>query len=53
MSQDRTAHLFYLVRAVTPGTFVAPPGLVESMYRPEIRGVGRTPGRLSVVNATK
>ncbi|MBB5206707.1 alpha-2-macroglobulin family protein [Chiayiivirga flava] len=34
------AHLFYLVRAVSPGTFVVPPPTVEDMYRPQIGGVG-------------
>ena len=34
------ARLFYLVRAVTPGTYVVPPPQVEDMYRPELRGVG-------------
>jgi len=38
-----TARLFYLVRAVTPGTYTVPPPLVEDMYRPELRGVGKSP----------
>ena len=33
--------LFYLVRAVTPGTYTVPPPLVEDMYRPDLRGVGK------------
>ncbi len=33
--------LYYLVRAVSPGTFVVPPPLLEDMYRPELRAVGR------------
>ncbi|HBD19200.1 MAG TPA: hypothetical protein DC063_03315 [Arenimonas sp.] len=37
----QAAQLFYLVRAVTPGTYVVPPPQVEDMYRPELRGVGR------------
>ncbi len=45
-----TAHVFYLVRAVTPGTYTAPPPLVEDMYRPELRGVGRpVPAQVTVV----
>jgi uncharacterized protein YfaS (alpha-2-macroglobulin family) len=40
LQNEQDLHLFYLVRAVTPGTFVAPPLFIESMYRPEIRGVG-------------
>ncbi|HML30180.1 MAG TPA: hypothetical protein PKE16_15380, partial [Hyphomicrobium sp.] len=30
-----TATLAYVVRAVTPGTFVYPAATVEDMYRPE------------------
>lgn len=46
----RTARLFYLVRAVTPGTYNVPPPLVEDMYRPELRGVGRAvPETITVV----
>ena len=45
-----TAKLFYLVRAVTPGTYTVPPSLVEDMYRPDIRGVGRaSPATITVV----
>ncbi len=43
-------HLFYLVRVVTPGTFSVPPPFVESMYRPEIRGIGETPAPMQVEN---
>ncbi|MEZ0470255.1 alpha-2-macroglobulin [Luteimonas sp. B3_2_R+30] len=43
LDAGRTARLFYLVRAVTPGTYTVPPPLVEDMYRPELRGVGRAP----------
>jgi uncharacterized protein YfaS (alpha-2-macroglobulin family) len=28
----------YLVRAVSPGSFVLPGATVEDMYRPELRG---------------
>lgn len=34
------SHLFYLMRAVTPGTFVVPPPYVEDMYRAQRRGIG-------------
>ena len=45
-----TATLFYLVRAVTPGVYTVPPSLVEDMYRPMLRGVGRAlPASLTVV----
>ncbi|MEO6226256.1 MAG: alpha-2-macroglobulin [Thermomonas sp.] len=44
------ARLFYLVRAVTPGTYTAPPPLVEDMYRPSLRGVGKSvPASITVV----
>jgi uncharacterized protein YfaS (alpha-2-macroglobulin family) len=35
------AKLFYLVRAVTPGTYVVPPPQLEDMYRPELRAIGK------------
>ncbi|MGJ4729212.1 alpha-2-macroglobulin family protein [Luteimonas sp. SDU101] len=45
-----TARVFYLVRAVTPGSYTVPPPLVEDMYRPEVRGVGRAlPASITVV----
>ena len=45
-----SAKLFYLVRAVTPGTYVVPPPQVEDMYRPELRGVGQvSPTTITVV----
>ena len=44
------ARVFYLVRAVTPGTYTAPPPLVEDMYRPDLRGVGKSvPASITVV----
>ncbi len=44
------ARLFYLVRAVTPGVYTAPPPLVEDMYRPSLRGVGKSvPASITVV----
>ncbi len=42
LNQGQEAHVFYLVRAVSPGTYEVPPPLVEDMYRPEIRGIGRS-----------
>ncbi|PPU27123.1 hypothetical protein XarCFBP6762_08780 [Xanthomonas arboricola] len=50
LSSGSKAQLYYLVRAVTPGTYTVPPSLVEDMYRPELRGVGRsTPATMTVV----
>lgn len=44
------ARVFYLVRAVTPGDYTVPPPLVEDMYRPDLRGVGKAvPERITVV----
>jgi uncharacterized protein YfaS (alpha-2-macroglobulin family) len=40
LSQYDTARLFYLVRAVTPGTYTVPPSQAEDMYRPDLRGTG-------------
>ncbi len=43
------AHLFYLVRAVSPGRFLVPPPVVEDMYRPALRAVGKaTPESITV-----
>ncbi len=42
LDQGQQANVFYLVRAVSPGTFLVPPPLVEDMYRPEVRGIGRS-----------
>jgi uncharacterized protein YfaS (alpha-2-macroglobulin family) len=48
--KGQKAHVFYLVRAVSPGTFAVPPPLIEDMYRPDIRGVGRSePAQIKVV----
>ncbi len=49
IDKNRISHLFYLMRAVSPGTFSVPPTFVESMYRPEIRGIGVTPGTVRVI----
>ncbi|MEI2796826.1 alpha-2-macroglobulin [Pseudoxanthomonas sp. F11] len=50
LDRGDTAKVFYLVRAVTPGTYTVPPSLVEDMYRPDIRGVGRaSPATITVV----
>jgi uncharacterized protein YfaS (alpha-2-macroglobulin family) len=50
LSGGQTARVFYLVRAVTPGTYTVPPSLVEDMYRPQLRGVGKSvPAAVTVV----
>jgi uncharacterized protein YfaS (alpha-2-macroglobulin family) len=43
LQRGNAAHVFYLVRAVTPGTYTVPPPLVEDMYRPAVRGIGAIP----------
>lgn len=43
-----TAHLLYLARAVTPGTYRIPPPQVESMYRPNWQAVGETSGEMVI-----
>jgi uncharacterized protein YfaS (alpha-2-macroglobulin family) len=50
LDAGNAAHVFYLVRAVTPGRYTVPPPLVEDMYRPELRGVGQArPAQMTVV----
>jgi alpha-2-macroglobulin len=50
LDQGQQAHVFYLVRAVSPGTYRVPPTLVEDMYRPEVRGIGKSvPATIKVV----
>ena len=43
------AHLFYLMRAVTPGEYRVPPPMVEDMYRAQRRAVGDTIDSVKVV----
>ncbi|MEO7433713.1 MAG: alpha-2-macroglobulin [Dokdonella sp.] len=50
LDKGQTAHVFYLVRAVSPGTYQVPPPLVEDMYMPSVRGIGRsTPASVTVI----
>ncbi len=42
LGYGQTCRIFYAVRVVSPGVFKVPPSLVEDMYRPYIRGVGKT-----------
>lgn len=47
---QNATHVFYLVRAVTPGVYAVPPPLVEDMYRPAVRGIGKpVPAQITVV----
>jgi hypothetical protein len=47
--RDQVSHLFYLVRAVTPGMYRLPPTQVEDMYRPDIRVIGESPASVTVL----
>lgn len=50
LQRGSPAHVFYLVRAVTPGSYSVPPPLVEDMYRPALRGIGAAlPAQITVV----
>lgn len=50
LTRGDAAHVFYLVRAVTPGSYTVPPPLVEDMYRPAVRGIGKVePARITVI----
>ncbi|AKC85494.1 alpha-2-macroglobulin family protein [Pseudoxanthomonas suwonensis] len=40
LERGGTARLYYLVRAVTPGTYTVPPPQAEDMYQPTLRGTG-------------
>jgi len=42
VSKRRETELYYIVQAVTPGTYVLPPVMAESMYRDDIRAVGES-----------
>ncbi|WP_444931246.1 alpha-2-macroglobulin family protein [Microbulbifer sp. SSSA002] len=39
----KTTNLFYIVRAVTPGTYQVPPPYAEDMYKPERFAIGKNP----------
>ena len=49
-SLGQPLELFYLVRAVTPGRYVVPATFAEDMYRPEVRGIGKAEGEITVVD---
>lgn len=48
LEKDQTRHLVYLMRAVTPGSYVIPPPRLEDMYRPAIRATGKGGQQLEV-----
>ncbi|HEY7872158.1 MAG TPA: alpha-2-macroglobulin family protein, partial [Rudaea sp.] len=50
LDKGQAAHVFYLVRAVSPGTYLVPPPLIEDMYLAQMRGVGKSePATIKVV----
>ncbi|MEW7311899.1 alpha-2-macroglobulin [Buttiauxella gaviniae] len=48
LNESQHATLIYLARAVTPGTYHVPVSQVESMYIPQWRATGTSPGMLTV-----
>jgi hypothetical protein len=48
--RDGPLHLFYVLRVVTPGTYTVPAPFAEDMYRPDVRGVGKAEGNITVVD---
>ncbi|MFO1251872.1 MAG: alpha-2-macroglobulin [Inhella sp.] len=40
--------VYYLLRVVSPGRFTVPAPFAEDMYRPELRGVGRSGGTVVI-----
>jgi len=49
LPRARPVEVFYLVRAVSPGTFSVPPTFAEDMYRPQVRHQGNSAGALTVL----
>ena len=49
VSSNRATHLFYLMRAVTPGEYKVPSTLAEDMYRPNIRAIGPLKQDINIV----
>lgn len=45
---NKKARLYYLARAVSPGSFRVPPTFAEAMYSPSVRHIGSEGGRLTV-----
>ncbi|WP_144392428.1 alpha-2-macroglobulin family protein [Pleionea sediminis] len=45
---NRTTTVFYLARAVTPGIYNIPPTLVEDMYRPYLRAIGKSENDMNI-----
>ncbi len=50
LGKKREQVVFFIARAVNPGSYIAPPAMVESMYTPDIHGVSNAIGKVRVVN---
>ena len=48
--RDGRLDLFYLLRVVTPGSYVVPAPFAEDMYRPDVRGVGKPEADITVID---
>ena len=48
LSDSGSFMVYFLMRAVNPGNYVAPVTLVESMYTPTLNGTGNTLGRVTI-----
>ncbi|MFT5706686.1 MAG: hypothetical protein ACI9ES_000973 [Oceanospirillaceae bacterium] len=49
LPKNRLVRVYYLVRAVSPGTYTVPATFGEDMYRPELRHQGASAGKLTVL----
>ncbi|MEH6444321.1 MAG: alpha-2-macroglobulin [Oceanospirillaceae bacterium] len=49
LPRKRLVRVYYLVRAVSPGTYTVPATFGEDMYRPELRHQGSSAGKLTVL----
>lgn len=52
VQEYRDSHVFYLMRAVTPGAYIVPPTYLEDMYKPQNRAVGETIAPVSIKNVS-
>lgn len=50
ISNYSSQSLFYMVKAVSPGTFVVPPTFAEDMYYPDTRNIGKPHKNITISN---
>ena len=48
LEKNQKTDLFYLARVVSPGKYTVPQTFVESMYNPEIRGIGEKTKQIEI-----